>query len=310
MNKLFKEQYTYLASTMTENNYKTVTKLHISPKDLVTPARLDFMAKLIYLDSLNGHYEPYHSYEIYKSHLLAFGGRRIKEPGNPNKDSIEKYIDVFQALNKTAGSKDKDRIWCEHNPIPVDASFIAMDGAHRISCALKSKEIIAIYYLKDYYFPYRYDYLFFRYRLLHESMILEMVKKYADMKSLTLFQVNTEKSLKIPFILSCIKYRHAFLPVYMLKTSSKSFIIITDNTHISPNYVTTYLNEQLSKKSKVNIIKSQEEIIHSLENLIVTYQKKEMKNLKGIYIIKDKLLRFYLVIRETSKKILSYAHSL
>ncbi len=306
MNNLFKEQYPYLASTIKDSHYNTVTKLTVSPIDLMIPARFDFMAKLIYLDGLKGCYDPFRSYEIYKSHLLAFGGRRIKEAGNPEKNTIEKYINVFQSLNQAANSDDKDTVWCEHYPIPVDANFMAMDGAHRVSCALNTKNMITIYYLKDYSFPYRYDYLFFRYRLLHESMILEMVLKYAKLKSLTLFRVTYKKYSKVPFLLTALKYRNALLPVYMLKLSSKSFLVVTDNAHTSPDYVTAFLKNNLHNRSKLDLITNQEEIIQYLQSFIAHYQKKEDRHYKVTYFIKDRLLRLYFITLGIIKKIIPY----
>lgn len=285
---------------MEGNQYTFVKPLIVSPNSLILPSRFDFMAKLIYLDGLNGNYDKDRSYEIYKNHILAFGGRKIIEAGNPLKDSIEKYLDVFHSLYDAVNSANS--IWCQDKPIPVDRNFMALDGAHRISSAYGKKQAMAVYYLKDYVFPYRYDYLFFRLRLVPETMILEMALKYNQLKPLTLFKITYKSFLRFPFFLFTLKYRRVISPVYMLKTSSKSFLIVSDNTAVSPFYVRNYLKKHLQRQVTLDIISGKKEIDQVLRYFILPLQKKERKS-KCSYYIKDKLLRAYFIVLEFIKKI-------
>lgn len=324
MNNSFRKHYPYLVSTMDESQYEFVNILTVSPNSLILPSRFDFMAKLIYLDSLNGNYDKERSYEIYKNHILAFGGRKIKEAGNPSKDSIEKYLDVFHSLNDAINSANEkstdknstgentanmsstkdDSLWCQDIPIPIDLNFMALDGAHRISSAYGKKQAIVVYYLKDYVFPYRYDYLFFRLRLVPESMILEMALKYNQLKPLTLFKITYKNLLKLPFFLFTLKCQKVLSPVYMLKISSKSFFIVSDNTTISPSAVKNYLIIHLGKQITLDIICDTKEIDQALRYFLLPYQKKE-KNSKYSYYIKDKFLRAYFIVLELIKKIVN-----
>ena len=60
---------------------------------LVTRNRFDIAIKLIFIDLMK--YDVEFSTELYKEHIRAFSLGKYTEPGQADKDSIEKFISSF-----------------------------------------------------------------------------------------------------------------------------------------------------------------------------------------------------------------------
>ena len=66
--------------------------------DLLTHTRFDLAFKLLYLDMKNENVK--FSDNLYKTHIKAFSLGNYTEPGNKDKNSIEKYIAEFETIFK------------------------------------------------------------------------------------------------------------------------------------------------------------------------------------------------------------------
>ena len=224
----FFRQYPYLCDTFSIS-YKTRVELDaVDAGELLSPYRIDFMAKLLWIEACHGTYDRVEAEKIYKAHLLAFSNHLMTEPGQPGKKGFDSYCDRFRSIC-TAASTAGDLLEIG-DPIPVDSKNMAMDGAHRISAAVYYQKRVPVYRVAK-EIPNRYDYHFFRKRYLEENYLLEMVEKYVTLRPcrLYLFQRGELKSsLRKRVVKECA-------PVYMKKMWSKEVWIILDITWLENN---------------------------------------------------------------------------
>lgn len=221
MKEAFFEQYPYLCDTFHITKKVRIEKGEIEASGLISPYRLDFMAKLLLLDSFDGKYEQKQAAKLYEEHLLKFSNHLMMEPGQCDKKGLACYWNTFQEIRSRLQYTDEE-VLDMGNPIPIDGKHMAMDGAHRISAAIYYGKKIGIYQVNK-RIRNKYDFLFFRKRCLREDYIVEMVKKYVSMRSCRLYrlkktQVNRRLRKKI--------YKEAS-PVYM-KQLPKELVVIVD----------------------------------------------------------------------------------
>lgn len=154
----------------------------IDARELLVPERLDLMAKWIYIETYDQKSDMDFGKEVYAKHLQAFSLNSFSEPGNEEKDSLAKYIKVFNELIEDIKENGFDS---EVSLIPVGKDNIILDGAHRVACA-------AYYHkkVKVVYFPHlesKFDYEYFRGRKLSEEIIAYMVEKYCEVKEKNIY---------------------------------------------------------------------------------------------------------------------------
>lgn len=124
----------------------------ISPILLLSSARLDIVAKVVYLKYRGEKFAD----ELYRKHIKAVTKYSIVEMGNRSKSGYKAYIDSFGKLNESIKVKG----YLENNvPIPVNKKGIPLDGAHRIASAIINNKNVNIVYLPvedSDIFDYRY----------------------------------------------------------------------------------------------------------------------------------------------------------
>ena len=235
----FFRQYPYLCDTFSIS-YKTRVELdEVDARELLSPYRIDFMAKLLWIEAIYGTYDRDKAEKIYKEHLLAFSNHLMTEPGQPEKKGFESYLDRFRSICMVAAATAEDRLEIG-NPIPVDSKNMAMDGAHRISAAVYYQKRVQVYRVAK-EIPNRYDYHFFRKRYLEEKYLLEMVEKYVTLRPCRLYLLQSgelKRSLRKSVVKECA-------PVYMKKMRSKEVWIILDLTWLEKNGKTGRAEELL-----------------------------------------------------------------
>lgn len=195
MKSEFFRQYPYLCDTFFISKNTKVEQSRVDAKELLSPYRLDFMAKLLWIDALYGKFDKKAAEELYRAHLLAFSHQSMTEPGQPEKKGFQSYCDRFYKIC-AAAEASKGAVLELGNPIPIDGKDMAMDGAHRISAAVYYEKKVPVYLVAK-KIPNQYDYRFFRKRYLSEKYLLEMAEKYVSMRECRLYLLNRSQKRKL-----------------------------------------------------------------------------------------------------------------
>ena len=273
----FHKQYPYLCEINGFNESTVIREEEIEARKLIHPCRLDFMAKLLYLDGMEDEIEN-PGKDIYEKHLIAFSDGRMIEKGQEGKKGLQKYMDTFRSLWESV-SKYEGEILDIWPSVPVDSGYLAVDGAHRVSCAIKAQKKIRVYYIHFEAPEYcRYNFLYCRKKYLDEHYILEMVKKYCSIRQTSLI-VSSEADNKI-----WEKIYHSYTPVYMNRVKGQTIAVF--DTEISQ--MKDFEKETLKKET---ILTEINEIIDFLS----VYQKKQKDT--RIISLKKKVGRRYHRIR-------------
>ncbi len=149
----------------------------VRAKELITDHRIDLVAKLKYIELKDQGYDSKFIREVYISHIEAFSNGSFVEPGNEEKNSIEKYFQVFDELIsdiKVNGMEPNISV------VPVGPNNVILDGAHRTAIAAYYDLQIPI--IRFEHLQARYDTDFFRQNLLSETYIDFLVSEYIKLK--------------------------------------------------------------------------------------------------------------------------------
>jgi hypothetical protein len=150
----------------------------ICARELLVPQRIDLMAKWIYIDARVRGINYDFAREIYEKHLEAFSYGTFVEPGNPNKNSLQKYLDTFDVLIedfKENGFNDTKSL------IPIGAGNDLLDGAHRCSCAAYFNQKVKVVYFPN--LKTKFDYQYFSEHRLSDEILDIMVTQYCELNN-------------------------------------------------------------------------------------------------------------------------------
>lgn len=158
----------YESSLFDINEVKVMSSL-----DLLTNKRLDLAFKLIYLDSVEKNKE--YALSVYREHLKAFSLGSFKERGNESKENFDCFVaefdSVFNSIKEYGYRSDVSLV-------PLSRTNHAINGAHRISSAIKLEQNIAAIIL-DHDEPF-YDYNFFLERGVATNFVEDAVLKFIE----------------------------------------------------------------------------------------------------------------------------------
>lgn len=217
----FFKQYPYLCDTFFISKNTEIEKDEAAAEELISPYRLDFMAKLLWIEALEGKADQAQADQLYEAHLLAFSNGLMIEPGQAGKKGLERYCAAFSRI--CAGMREAEGELVKlGDPIPVDGKHMPMDGAHRISAAIYYKKRLPVYRVHK-VIPNKYDYRFFQKRYLDEAYILMMVETYVSMRNCRLYMF--EKKMDRGF---CRRVYKECAPVYMKKVISGELLLVVD----------------------------------------------------------------------------------
>ena len=157
-NELTKEVYT----TESIHSYK-----------LLTHTRLDIAFKILYLEMLE--FDVAFAKKIYKEHIRAFSLGTFIEPGNADKNSIDKYIEDFYNTFKDIKHHGFDS---SKTLIPLSQNGSIANGAHRVASAIFLDKDITCVKLDTY--DHIYDYKFFYKRSIPSTMLDTVVTRFVE----------------------------------------------------------------------------------------------------------------------------------
>lgn len=152
--------------------------MRVDATQLMTPARLDVMAKYVYAQQLVKNIKSEWGAHVYQEHLRIWN--EFLEGDGSGKFSFDHYRESFDRLLMEFHEKGFDE---RHGLIPVGISDIIIDGSHRLAAALACGSPVSI--VRFDVRPAEYDYRYFRERGLSEDILDDMVLQYCRLDSST-----------------------------------------------------------------------------------------------------------------------------
>lgn len=160
----------HFQESLNKENYKIKKTKAIN---LLTHTRFDLAFKLLYLEMMDK--DVRFAKEIYKDHIRAFSLGKFTEPGNEEKNSIERFIEEFHKTFKDIKNNGFDN---SKTLIPLSKNDSIANGAHRIASAIylnKDVECVQIDTAN-----HIYDYKFFYSRNVPSEMLDVVATKFVE----------------------------------------------------------------------------------------------------------------------------------
>ena len=149
----------------------------IKARELIVPQRIDIIAKWLYIDAYVHNEDKKEAVELYRAHLDAFSCGNFIEPGSEYKNSLEKYMQVFDKLIENIRYQGFDE---KKSIIPVGKNGEILDGSHRVAIAAYFDMEITIIRFPECEQNFGTD--FFRNNLLNSEYLNKMVQQYLMLK--------------------------------------------------------------------------------------------------------------------------------
>jgi len=146
--------------TLLEHSFEKdlVDKIYVSKtinaKDFLTHVRFDIAFKLLYLEMKSR--DAKFAQKVYKEHIRAFSLGKFTEPGNEEKNNIEKF---FEEFNNTFENIRINGFDSRKTLIPLSKTGLIANGAHRIASAIFLNKDVECVDIGAY--DQAYDYKFF-----------------------------------------------------------------------------------------------------------------------------------------------------
>lgn len=150
-----------LLDKTTIRNYKleegdTFTIEAKNAKDLLTPKRLDLVAKYMYLLFSRQGIKSNLANDIYKKHIEIFSDGKFYEPDSDTKTSYDSFLKEFDDI---FAKIERDGFDSKKSLIPVGNDGTILNGAHRIATAMYlNKEVSILSIDKSQGINYDYEY--------------------------------------------------------------------------------------------------------------------------------------------------------
>jgi FkbM family methyltransferase len=150
--------------------------MSVDAAQLMTPARLDVMAKYVYAREWVKNIKTEWGARVFHEHLRIWN--EFREGDGSGKFSFEHYRNSFdQLLTEFRDNGFDERLGL----IPVGSNDIIIDGSHRLAAALACSCPVKI--VRFDVQPAEYDYQYFRERGLSEEILDDMVLQYCRLDS-------------------------------------------------------------------------------------------------------------------------------
>lgn len=153
-----------------DENYLTYK---MNPKELINPRRIDLIVKYYYIKSRETGEDVEFAKELYGKHIEAFTDGTFEEHGNKEKNSLDKYLEIFDEL---IDSFKEEGFNAERSVLPIGGNNELLDGSHRTACALYFETEVTVMKFPELSVDYGFD--FFRRRLLDEMYLDFIAKEY------------------------------------------------------------------------------------------------------------------------------------
>ena len=156
---------------------------YIRARELLVSSRLDLVVKYKYVEAYDKGLDIAFIQDLYYAHLEAFSEGAFIEPGKENtKKSYQNYVTVFHELIESIKENGVKKEW---SVIPVGRNNTIIDGSHRVAIAMFYDLTIPIVRYEE--FDDRYDYNFFRNKLLEKRYLDYIATEYIRLKENVFF---------------------------------------------------------------------------------------------------------------------------
>ena len=106
---------------------------YVQPEQFLVSNRIDLICKLFYIECREKRADMTFAKELYTEHLRAFSEGTFTEPGNEEKNTIEKYFSTFDRLIDDIKKNGFD---VSKSVIPISDNGVILDGSHRVAAAI------------------------------------------------------------------------------------------------------------------------------------------------------------------------------
>lgn len=223
---------------------------YIDAKELLVPERIDLVAKIKYIEFREKGYDLSFAKEVYTAHIEAFSHGTFKEPGNNEKNSIEKYYDTF---NKLIDQIKLNGLNEEISVIPVGKNNAILDGAHRVAIAFYFGKRIPIIRFDNISVTYDTDY--FIDNLLSRKYMDFLVTEYCKLKENTYFMClwpKGNKESKRSSIDNIIKENHKVIYKKSISLNYNGFRNLITQVYAAHDWVGSYQNHFVGARKKID----------------------------------------------------------
>ncbi len=132
--------FTYAKFGLDENEQYNISKTKAI--DLLTPNRLDLVAKYMYLFFKHNHIKSNLAEEVYKNHIEIFSEGKFYEPGSDTKKTYDDFIKEYDQIYKDI---KKNGFNAEKSLIPIGNDGVIINGGHRTATAIfLNKEVTTL----------------------------------------------------------------------------------------------------------------------------------------------------------------------
>lgn len=136
--------------------------------------RLDLAIKLYYAKTC-GADQPEIARQLYDAHIHAFSLGDMREPGNPEKDRIERFREDFAGILASFREKGFDPA---QSLVPLATDGSVLNGAHRCACALLlGQSMLGVEIGLE---PFYYDHRYFHNRGMPDDLLNTAVLKHVE----------------------------------------------------------------------------------------------------------------------------------
>lgn len=153
---------------------------YVQPEQFLVSNRIDLICKLFYIECREKNADMTFAKELYTEHLRAFSEGTFTEPGNEEKNTIEKYFSTFDRLIDDIKENGFD---ASKSVIPVSDNGVILDGSHRVAIAIYyhiTLPIVRVHGVEQYF-----DAAFFQKNGLSPAYLDFMVDRYIRAKKQT-----------------------------------------------------------------------------------------------------------------------------
>ena len=239
------------------NVNRTVEK--VNARELIIKNRIDLVAKMKYIEHREKKYDLTFIKKLYTAHIEAFSLGTFTEPGNEDKNSINKYFRTFDHLIDHIKMNGVDE---NISVIPVGRNNTILDGAHRVAIAAYFDLEVPIVRFDD--ITATFDAVHFKENLLPERYIDYLVSEYCKLKSniyIACVWPRGSKRKKRTDIEKLIKATGDLIHMKDIKLNYSGLSNLIPQIYSAEHWIGTIENHYLGARNKIDACYSKNEML-------------------------------------------------
>lgn len=175
--------FTYDKFGLDENEQYNM--LEVDAINLLTPDRIDIVAKYMYLFFKQNHIKSDLAKSVYKNHIEIFSEGKFYEPGSKTKTSYEDFVKEYDEIYNNLKKHGFD---AKKSLIPVGSNHSIINGGHRTAASIFLKQKVGILEIHNHQSP-NYDYKYFE--------KAQMPREYLDFMALNYMKLTPKRTFVI-----------------------------------------------------------------------------------------------------------------